>query len=66
MQYYTVRQVPEMSMCAGEFLDVYNVKNEQGQWDCVMTCFFIDTAPNVFEYIEVHFFAVFTSLYSCL
>lgn len=23
-----------------------------GQWDAIVTCFFIDTAPNVFEYIE--------------
>ncbi|OQR91846.1 hypothetical protein ACHHYP_04298 [Achlya hypogyna] len=38
------------SMCAGEFLEVYG--NDIGTWDCVVTCFFIDAAPNVIEYIE--------------
>ena len=23
-----------------------------GEWDCVATCFFIDTAHNVIEYLE--------------
>lgn len=25
----------------------------KGEWDCVCTCFFIDTAKNIVEYIEV-------------
>lgn len=41
---------PEFSMTAGEFLDVY--KNQKESWDCIVTCFFIDAAPNVIEYIE--------------
>ncbi|XP_066247911.1 carnosine N-methyltransferase [Euwallacea similis] len=37
------------SMTAGDFLEVYTTKNE---WDCVATCFFIDCAPNVVQFIE--------------
>ncbi|CAK4093872.1 unnamed protein product [Aphanomyces euteiches] len=41
---------PNFSMCAGEFLEVY--ADEQETWDCIVTCFFIDAAPNVIEFIE--------------
>ncbi|CAM4920400.1 unnamed protein product [Rotaria socialis] len=37
------------SMSAGDFLQVYNEPND---WDCVTTCFFIDTAHNIVEYVE--------------
>ncbi|CAG9813749.1 unnamed protein product [Phaedon cochleariae] len=37
------------SMSAGDFLDVYTKPNE---WHCVATCFFIDCAPNVIDFIE--------------
>ncbi|XP_041988083.1 carnosine N-methyltransferase [Aricia agestis] len=37
------------SMAAGDFLKVYIEENE---WDCVASCFFIDCAPNVIEFIE--------------
>jgi len=40
----------EMSMVAGEFVDVY--KKQFSSWFGVVTCFFIDTANNVIEYIE--------------
>ncbi|CAK4092929.1 unnamed protein product [Aphanomyces euteiches] len=33
-----------------EFLEVY--ADEQETWDCIVTCFFIDAAPNVIEFIE--------------
>lgn len=38
------------SMTAGDFLEVYTTKDE---WDCVATCFFIDCAPNVVQFIEL-------------
>ncbi|KAF0684556.1 Aste57867_23474 [Aphanomyces stellatus] len=41
---------PNFSMCAGEFLEVY--AQERETWDCIVTCFFIDAAPNVIEFIE--------------
>ncbi|PIK52150.1 putative UPF0586 protein C9orf41-like, partial [Apostichopus japonicus] len=40
------------SMIAGDFLDVYT---SPACWDCVATCYFIDTAHNVIEYIETIF-----------
>eukprot|EP01061_Rhynchopus_euleeides_P042447 TRINITY_DN74052_c0_g1_i1.p1 TRINITY_DN74052_c0_g1~~TRINITY_DN74052_c0_g1_i1.p1 ORF type:complete len:436 (+),score=166.24 TRINITY_DN74052_c0_g1_i1:51-1358(+) len=42
----------EFSMVAGDFLEVYNKPGEAGTWGAVVTCFFIDTAHNIFEYIE--------------
>lgn len=40
---------PDFSMCAGEFLEAY--ADDKECWDCIVTCFFIDAAPNVIEYI---------------
>ncbi|AWP06773.1 putative UPF0586 protein C9orf41 -like [Scophthalmus maximus] len=39
----------DFSMVAGDFVEVYT---ETDSWDCVATCFFIDTAHNVIEYVE--------------
>ena len=39
----------EFGIAAGEFLDT--VKNKEKTYDCVVTCFFIDTAMNIIEYI---------------
>jgi carnosine N-methyltransferase len=39
----------EFSMTAGDFNEVYK---EPDSWDCVVTCYFIDTSPNVVAYIE--------------
>jgi len=41
---------PDFSMCAGEFVEVY--KQQKGRWDCIVTCFFVDTAKNIIEYVE--------------
>ncbi|XP_053322733.1 carnosine N-methyltransferase [Spea bombifrons] len=38
------------SMTAGDFQEIYT---EASSWDCVATCFFIDTAHNVLDYIEI-------------
>lgn len=40
------------SMCGGDFVEVYSDPSQLGCWDAVMTCFFIDTAHNIIEYIE--------------
>merc|ERR1712176_1014114 len=37
-------------MCGGEFVEAYCA--QKGQWDSVLTCFFLDTAKNVFLYIR--------------
>ncbi|XP_071579735.1 carnosine N-methyltransferase [Temnothorax nylanderi] len=39
----------QFSMTAGDFLEVYT---ESEHWDCVATCFFIDCANNVVQFIE--------------
>ncbi|KAJ9536902.1 hypothetical protein OSB04_029635 [Centaurea solstitialis] len=53
------------SMCGGDFVEVYSdpsqvvdANNEPftalaGAWDSVVTCFFLDTAHNIIEYIEI-------------
>lgn len=51
----------KMRMCSGEFLSVYSGKEYAGYFDCITTCFFIDTAPNIIEYVKVcklHFIVV--------
>ncbi|KAG7568669.1 hypothetical protein ISN45_Aa04g014700 [Arabidopsis thaliana x Arabidopsis arenosa] len=40
------------SMCRGDFVEVFNESSQAGIWDAVVTCFFIDTAHNIIEYIE--------------
>ncbi|KAL8281047.1 hypothetical protein RQP46_006405 [Phenoliferia psychrophenolica] len=40
----------DFSFAAGAFEEVYG--NDSESWDCVVTCFFIDTARNVVQYLE--------------
>ncbi|XP_045782776.1 carnosine N-methyltransferase isoform X3 [Maniola jurtina] len=42
-------RLSHFSIAAGDFLKVYT---EMDEWHCVATCFFIDCAPNVIEFIE--------------
>lgn len=39
----------DFSMVAGEFLEVYSSQMEQ--WDAIVTCFFLDTAPVAIDYV---------------
>lgn len=41
--------IGRVNMVAGDFLQVYR---ESNSWDCVATCFFIDCANNVAEFVE--------------
>lgn len=41
------------SMCGGDFVEVYSDESQRGSWDAVVTCFFLDTAHNIVEYIEI-------------
>jgi carnosine N-methyltransferase len=43
-------EASEMSMAAGEFIEVYS--EQPAAWDCVATCFFMDTASNILAYIQ--------------
>ena len=48
-------QLPEdrkFSMAAGDFLDVYNDAEYIGSQDTVATCFFIDCAHNIVDFIQ--------------
>ena len=45
-------QPHRVTMQAGDFLIEYSKPHHRGAWDCVVTCFFLDTASNVFDYIE--------------
>ena len=39
-----------LSMCAGDFLEVY--REHHAQWEVLLSQFFIDTAHNIVEYID--------------
>ena len=43
----------DFSMTAGDFLEIYSQPDEIGKWDCIVTCFFLDTAQNVLQYLRV-------------
>jgi len=43
----------KFSMSAGEFLEVYSKEEHVGQWNVFLSCFFLDTAHNIFEYLRV-------------
>ncbi|GIZ00931.1 carnosine N-methyltransferase [Caerostris extrusa] len=39
----------DFSMAAGSYIEIYK---ESDLWDCICTCFFLDTANNVIDYID--------------
>ncbi|KDQ56529.1 hypothetical protein JAAARDRAFT_194531 [Jaapia argillacea MUCL 33604] len=48
------------SLVAGDFEEIYGAEDEDdelephsGQWDAIMTCFFIDTAKNIVNYLRI-------------
>ncbi|WFD32831.1 carnosine N-methyltransferase [Malassezia sp. CBS 17886] len=49
----TLPDAAELSMVAGEFVEVYAKPEETAAWDVVVTCYFIDTAKNLLRYVEV-------------
>ncbi|KAK9823700.1 hypothetical protein WJX72_004761 [[Myrmecia] bisecta] len=42
-----------LSMTAGDFTEIYAGPAHSASFDCVATCFFIDTAHNIIEYMEI-------------
>ncbi|XP_033100888.1 carnosine N-methyltransferase-like [Anneissia japonica] len=42
-------QDANFSMAAGDFLEVYT---EKDYWNCIATCYFIDTAHNILDYLD--------------
>ena len=47
----TLNDKGDITFFAGDFTKMYNDK--QNIYECVITCFFIDTAKNVIEYIDI-------------
>jgi len=46
------------SLVAGDFEEIYGGESDPdepqaGEWDAVMTCFFIDTAKNIVNYLRI-------------
>jgi carnosine N-methyltransferase len=41
------------SMAAGDFCSIYSNPNQKNQWNAVVSCFFLDAAPNMIEYIQI-------------
>jgi carnosine N-methyltransferase len=44
---------PEFSVAAGDFVAIYSHPKETAQWDCVVSCFFLDACPNIIETLNV-------------
>ena len=42
-----------LSMCAGDFVEVYSAQDQAASFDCVATCFFLDTAHNILQYMQI-------------
>ena len=42
-----------LSMVAGDFVEVYSRPDQAEAFHAVVTCFFLDTAHNIIEYMEV-------------
>lgn len=45
--------LPDFSMAAGDFASIYADPSQQGKWDGVVCCFFLDAAPSIVRYIQV-------------
>lgn len=45
-----VSEESDFSMAAGEFTEIY--QDDKEEFDGIVTCFFLDTANNVFNYID--------------
>lgn len=43
----------EMNMIAGDFVQVYGDESQLDSWDCVCSCFFLDCASNIVNFLEI-------------
>ena len=43
----------KFSMTAGDFLEVYGAPEYTSSQDCIVTCFFIDCAHNILDFIDL-------------
>lgn len=51
-QWQALPRYPPLGMSTGDFVKIYGPTSAPGDYDCIITCFFIDTAPNVIDYID--------------
>jgi len=49
----TEKHSQSLSYTVGDFVDIYSSIEKKDQYESVVTCFFIDTASNIYEYIVV-------------
>lgn len=42
-----------ISMAAGDFSQIYGSLEQKSQFECLVLCFFIDTAHNILEYLDI-------------
>ncbi len=48
----SIHAFERLSMCAADFTVLYSDEEHGNVYDAVVTCFFVDTAPNLIRYIE--------------
>ena len=46
-------QESSLSYTVGDFLEIYSTTSKRGRYGSIVTCFFIDTASNIYEYLLV-------------
>ncbi|KAJ3113334.1 hypothetical protein HK100_002019 [Physocladia obscura] len=49
----SIPSTADFSMVAGDFIEIYGGSTERDEWDILVSCYFIDTAKNIFEYLRV-------------
>ena len=47
------RSVSNLSYNVGDFVASYAQASRQGRYDAITTCFFVDTANNIYEYVAI-------------
>lgn len=43
----------DFGISVGEFTEIFSDPTEEGKWDGIVTCFFIDTAQNIVQYLKI-------------
>ncbi|KDR76864.1 hypothetical protein GALMADRAFT_95480 [Galerina marginata CBS 339.88] len=43
----------DFSLVAGDFEDIFGNPDQEGAWEAILTCFFIDTAKNIVNYLRI-------------
>ena len=49
----SIDQLGSLAIQMGDFTKIYGHIDQENQFDCVVTCFFIDTASDILEYLAV-------------